>query len=60
MNTRCFHGETFKGQKPPKALVIHPLNEMTEFFNPKILRWMFFNNLSNPNKLNNLSNPSQL
>ena len=40
MDTRFFTGETFKGQKPQKALVAHLVNEMTwkffkKFFKPK-------------------------
>ena len=30
MDTRIFIGETFKGQPPQKAFVIHLVNEMTE------------------------------
>ena len=46
MNTRFSMGKPFK-DKNPKALIIHPLNEMTEFvheqrnFVHRTLRWMY-------------------
>ena len=43
LNTRFFTGETFKGQKTPKALVIHLVNETSEFFqkDPQTLTGLF-------------------
>ena len=46
LNTRFFMGKPFK-DKNPKALIIHPLNDMTEFVHEqrnlvhRTLRWMY-------------------